>query len=74
MTTPIEHVTAATSAIRSATAAVGRTLPEIETLEEYIACEALVQVAVQELIDIQEAMLDHIDGPYPGYPIEAADG
>ena len=71
MTTPVEHVAAATSAIRSATLAVGRTLPEIETLEEYKACEALVQMAVQELIDIQEAMLDHIDGRYP---IEAADG
>ena len=56
MTTPVEHITAATSAIRSATAAVGRTLPEIDTLEELNTCIALVAQARDELMDVEAMM------------------
>ena len=61
MTTPVEHVTAATSAIRSALAAVGRTLPEIETAEDWFECLRLVAAAGDALDTMLDRMTEYRD-------------
>ena len=62
MTTPVEHVTAATSAIRYATAVVGRTLPEIETEEEWSECLDLVEKARLGLQMMEFRLEDRFSG------------
>ena len=76
MTTPVEHVTAATSAIRSATAAVGRTLTEIETLEDWKKCLSLVAMAAWDIGRIEDSMVTRLDleersKDIPGFPLLA---
>ena len=56
MTTPVEHITAATGAIRSATDAVGRTLPEITTAEEWSSCLSLMEAAAKAVYEMEGMM------------------
>ena len=53
---PVVHVEAATGAIRSATAAVGRTLLEIETAEDWRICIGLVEQARREVEEMERVM------------------
>ena len=73
MTTPIEHITAATDAIRSANAEVGRTLDDISTLDDWKRCLSLVAMAAADVADMEEAMRVRLDleersKEIPGFP------